>query len=565
MSAKSRLNVVLLWHMHQPLYRDMRSSKYLLPWTYLHVIKDYVDMVAHLEAIPEARAVVNFTPTLLEQIDDYAQQIVHYFQTGAELHDPLLDALIQPVLPNSRQARIALLRQCLRANEERLINRYPHYKHLAEMARWLLQHPESIVYATDQYLIDLLVWFHLAWLGETVRRTDPRVQALLTKAAGFDLHDRNQLLRVVGELIRQVIERYRRLAVLGQIELAVTPYAHPIMPLLLDLKSTHEALPEAELPPLEKYPDGEERVNWHIQKGIAVFKHYFGMQPAGCWPSEGSLSQATLRLLQQHGFKWTASGETVLHNSIRKDNQAETAACLHRAYQCAQIPIACFFRDDKLSDQIGFTYSTWHADDAVANLLHHLENIASACDYNENSVVSIIMDGENAWEFYPENGYYFLQALYKGLANHSALRLSTYSDYLAQHSQRRSLQQLVAGSWVYGTFSTWIGSKDKNRGWVMLADAKKAYDQQLASKTFSEEMVERLKTQLAICEGSDWFWWFGDYNPSESVSDFDYLYRMQLSSLYILLGIEPPSYLSQAFSQGGGHPSMGGVMRRGQE
>ncbi len=566
MSAKPPLNVVLLWHMHQPVYRDLHTSNYFLPWTYLHAIKDYVDMVAHLEAIPEARAVINFTPTLLEQIDDYAQQIADYLQNGSEICDPLLETLIRPVLPHSPEARLTLIKHCLRANEERLIKRYAHYSHLADMARWLLQHPTSIMYVGDQFLIDLLVWFHLAWLGEFVRRNDDRIKQLITKGAGYDIHDRNELLRVMGEQIRQVVSRYRRLAVLGQIELSVTPYAHPIVPLLLDIKCAHEAMPDAVLPAIDAYPGGEERVHWHIEKGLEVFQHYFGFKPAGCWPSEGSVSTATLAQLQRYGFKWTATGETVLHNSIKlQQQQATETNCLHTAYQCTDIPINCFFRDDKLSDQIGFKYATWHADDAVANLVHHLENIAIACEEQPNPIVSIILDGENAWEYYPENGYYFLSALYKSLANHEGIRLTTYSDYLSKTSQHRELSQLVAGSWVYGTFSTWIGSPDKNRGWSMLVDAKHAYDKQLSQKQFSPEKLAKIRVQLGICEGSDWFWWFGDYNSAESVNDFDYLYRLQLSNLYNLLEIEPPHYLSESFSHGGGNPAMGGVMRPGQE
>ncbi len=566
MSVKSPLNVVLLWHMHQPVYRDLHTSNYFLPWTYLHAIKDYVDMIAHLEAIPEARAVINFTPTLLEQIDDYSQQISDYLQNGSEICDPLLESLIRPVLPHSPESRLTIIKQCLRANEERLIKRYPQYAHLADMARWLLQHPDSIMYVGEQFLIDLLVWFHLAWMGEFVRRTDDRIKKLIAKGAGFDLHDRNELLRVMGEQIRQIVPRYHRLAMLGQIELSVTPYAHPIVPLLLDIKSAREAMPDAILPAIDAYPGGEERVKWHINKGLEVFQHYFGFKPAGCWPSEGSVSTATIAQLQQAGFKWTATGETVLHNSLKHEPaQPGESKCIHAAYQCTDMPVNCFFRDDNLSDQIGFKYATWHADDAVANMIHNLENIATACAEQPNPIVSIILDGENAWEYYPENGYYFLSALYKSLANHAGIRLTTYSDYLATATHHRKLSQLVAGSWVYGTFSTWIGSPDKNRGWTMLADAKRAYDNQLNQQQFSSEKLEKLSIQLGICEGSDWFWWFGDYNSADSVNDFDYLYRLQLSNLYNLLEIDPPQYLSESFSHGSGNPAMGGVMRPGQE
>ena len=137
MSAEPRLNVVLCWHMHQPQYRDLISGHYYLPWSYLHAIKDYVDMAAHLESVPEARAVVNFAPLLLEQIDDYARHVHGYLNNGLSIGDPLLAALAQPVLPGEAEARLALVKGCLRANETRVIRRFPDYQRLVDMAGWI--------------------------------------------------------------------------------------------------------------------------------------------------------------------------------------------------------------------------------------------------------------------------------------------------------------------------------------------------------------------------------------------------------------------------------------------
>ena len=189
MSDKARLNVVLYWHMHQPQYADLRTGQYHLPWTYLHVIKDYVDMVAHLEANPSACAVVNFTPTLLEQIDDYARQINLHLANGDIIRDEMLDNLVQTVLPSSVEKRMEIIKHCLRANEDRLINRFPQYRRLAEQAHFLETHPEAIIYLHDQYLADLLAWFHLAWMGETVRRSDTRISMLIEKGYGFTASD----------------------------------------------------------------------------------------------------------------------------------------------------------------------------------------------------------------------------------------------------------------------------------------------------------------------------------------------------------------------------------------
>ncbi len=557
---KTKLKLILCWHMHQPEYRDLQTGAFNLPWTYLHVIKDYIDMAAHLEATPNARAVVNFAPILLEQIEEYAKQVSIYLHDRIAISDPLLAALVDPSVPTDPEDRMKLVKDCLRANRERQVNRYPAYKKLVNMAEWLEQNYDSVDYVNSQFITDILAWYHLAWMGETIKLTDNRIKHLIAKGSNYTLHDRIEILHIIGEQLSNVICRYKALAKRGQIELSVTPYAHPIMPLFLDLKSTHEAMPNAPLPDLTAYPGGEERVNWHLEKGVQTFKRFFGFNPEGCWPSEGSISELTLKILSDFGFKWAASGGSVLHNSLQLPENEKPAA-IHHPFKLKKTNIPCFFRDDGLSDLIGFEYSKWHADDAVSDLIKHLETIA----VNEpgNSVVSIIMDGENAWEYFPDNGYYFLSALYKRLSLHPAIELTTFSECLKSKTEIKLLNRLVAGSWVYGTFSTWIGDTDKNRGWDMLGDAKWAFDKAVSAKRLTDKQIQTAELQLAVCEGSDWFWWFGDYNPGEAVSNFEKQFRLNLTNLYRLLGEEPPSYLALSFTQGSGAPAMGGAMRPG--
>jgi len=563
LSNKHPLNVVIYWHMHQPEYRDLRSGEYHLPWTYLHTIKDYVDMVAHLENNTGARAVVNFAPVLLEQIDDYAQQLDAYLHHGKALRDPLLAALADPVLAPVLENRILIIKACLRANKERLVDRFSVFRTLTEMAETALHNLETLPYFSEQYFSDFLVWYHLAWTAETVRNTDDRIKTLMKKASDFNLHDRHLLVEVIYELISGVIERYRKLAETGRIELSMTPYAHPIVPLLIDLESARQAMPDVELPTVTEYPGGLERSRWHMQKGIEVFKSHFGFEPQGCWPSEGSISTEMIELSSEMGIKWLASGATVLRNSLQK-SAIPHDACIHGPYQYRDTRPACFFRDDGLSDLIGFKYFDWHADDAVANLVHNLESIAENCGDKPDAVVSIILDGENAWEYYPENGFHFICALYKELSQHEGLKMTTYSEYLESSHELQPLPEIVAGSWVYGTFSTWIGEKDKNRAWDMLIEAKKVYDTVIDEGTLSDDELKLAEMQMATCESSDWFWWFGEYNSAESVAAFDEQYRLHLSNLYQLLNVEIPDYLAKAFSFGSGESVVGGAMLPGQ-
>jgi alpha-amylase/alpha-mannosidase (GH57 family) len=556
MTSAARLKVVLCWHMHQPWYWDPETGRYELPWTYLHAIKDYVDMAAHLEAVPAARAVFNFTPTLLEQLADYEARIAASLATGSDIHDPLLDSLRATRLPVEPQTRTALIRACLRAHEQNLIQRFPAYARLAELGRRCVSTPALCGYLNEEFLADLLVWYHLAWIGETVR-ADLRVQRLTAKESGYSHGDRIELLTVIGELIAGVIPRYRRLVAAGQAELSVTPYAHPIAPLLIDFTTARETLPDISLPAAVSYPGGVERARWHIDKAMLVFQHVFGFRPRGCWPAEGAVSRALLSLLNEQGFIWAATGQAVMGHSVSRSGGT---ALFQGPYRCDGASIACFYRDDALSDRIGFTYSHWHADDAVSDLISHLHQIKRQLSEPGGAVVPIIMDGENAWDHYAHNASYFLSALYRRLSEDAELELTTFSDCLEQGIAPAGLPQLVSGSWIYGTFSTWMGDPDKNRAWDLLAEAKHAVDRVLRVSSLPEALRQQVEQQLAICEGSDWFWWFGPHHARETVLDFDRLFRHQLLRLYRLIGVSPPAHLQIPVSGGSAETQNAAVM-----
>ncbi|MFQ5659253.1 MAG: glycoside hydrolase [Gammaproteobacteria bacterium] len=561
MAHETPLKVVLCWHMHQPDYRNYISNEFQLPWVYLHGIKDYVDMAAHLEAVPQARAVVNFSPVLLRQLEEYERQIESCLNGTGPIRDPLLEALDAPVFPSDNEHRLAIVKACLRSNQKRQIERFSPYQRLVDIANLVIHDAEHGAYLSNQYLADLVTWYHLVWLGETVRRTDKRVKKLIEQGGGYTLHQRRTLLKIIGELLSSLPGRYARLVDGGQLELSMSPYAHPMIPLLLQFKDARESLPDIHLPVLDAYPGGMERSNWHLQRGLELFEDYFGQRPLGCWPAEGGISSATMALIAGAGFRWLATGERVLRNSINGSLSGDDAYCIYNTYCNKESTLRLFARDDTLSDLIGFTYADWHADDAVADLISRLESIADGCANMEEAVVTIIMDGENAWEYYPENGYFFLSALYRRLAEHPRLQLCRFQDLL--DTRASPLDRIVAGSWVFGTFSTWIGDEDKNRAWDILGDVKRVYDEVCTNTKLEPQQQARIDAQLAICEGSDWFWWFGDYNPAETVRDFERLFRIHISNLYHMLGQEPPQYLSQILAHGTGAPKLGGVIRPG--
>ncbi len=556
--ADHRLRVVLFWHMHQPEYRDPLDRTFLAPWTYLHAIKDYADMAAHLEAAPEsARAVVNFPPILLEQIHDYADRLDAWLKHDSALGDPLLAALAAAEMPAASEQRRALLERCLDAHEQHLIQRFPAFARLTAMSRQALATATGPDYLSDRHLADTLTWYHLAWFGETIRRRDTRVRALTSKAEGYTADERRELVAIIGELLTGLVGRYQELAAAGRVELSTSPYTHAMLPLLIDFRAAREARPGTTLPRHSHYPGGAARVAWQLQQARNYCDARLARQPLGCWPSEGGLSEQSLNAIGQHGFTWTATGQAVLRHSLADE---ATSDALHRPYRLTDNGPACFFRDDELSDLIGFAYKDWHADDAVADFVARLERIAS--DGGTGRVVPVILDGENPWEHYPHNGYHFVPALYEALDRHPHIHLTTFAECLDEPAVRvAKLPHLVAGSWVYGDFGTWMGDPDKNRAWDLLCEAKAMVDRKLPfiSSAARQAVVER---QVGVCEGSDWFWWFGDYNPPAVVAEFDQLYRRQLMALYSMLDEPVPDGLSEAVSRGSGQPELGGTMRR---
>lgn len=566
-----KLYLTLYWHMHQPDYRDVVTNQFVLPWTYLHAIKDYSDMAYHLENNSKARVTFNYVPILLNQLQDYATQL-----NDNSIRDPLLALLVAPDLQNISIEDCALIvKSCFKNHHEKMLSPFAHYQRLLQIYELVepMLFENELHYLSAQYKADLLVWYHLAWCGESLRQENTLIQSLMEKGALFTLEDRQALLKVIAETISGLIPRYKALVDKQQIEVSTTPYYHPILPLLLDFESTYDAMPDAPLPQNKSYPDGKARAVSHIESASQFHTDIFGSKPRGMWPAEGGVSHAALSLMAEHGVEWAATGQGVLANSLRQSDLPadDPLDYLYQPYRVidGQQNILCFFRDDALSDKIGFEYAKMHSSDAVQDFVQSLVNIQQANTSEQSKIVSVILDGENAWEYYPYNGYYFLSELYAALTQHPDIEMTTFSDMVdhlkAQDYQSPILPKVAAGSWVYGTFSTWIGSTDKNAAWDLLCEAKKVFDCVMGEEKLNASERTACERQLAICEGSDWFWWFGDYNASDSVASFDSLYRRNLMNLYQLLQVPTPENLHQAISAGGGNADNAGTMRRGQE
>jgi alpha-amylase/alpha-mannosidase (GH57 family) len=543
------LSIVFLWHMHQPYYKEPVRGEYLLPWTYLHAVKDYYDMAAIVADTPGAKVVFNLVPSLLEQIRDYA--------TGTAV-DPFLIRGQMSSADMSEEDRLFLLENFFSANRQRMIEPYPRYLELLYLAGdgAATRLSERLRHFRDQELLDLQVWFFLAWTGEAARRRFPELQELVHKGKHFTPADKSLLFAVHRQILGDIIPLYRRLHEEGKAELAVSPYFHPILPLLCDMKSARTAMPKVTLPTARfRHP---EDARSQVYGGIAYFRDTFGFTPRGMWPSEGSVSDEALAIIAGSGIEWAASDEGVLVHTL-PGGLGPGREELYQAYafQAGEQRLGLFFRDHALSDLIGFTYSQWDAARAVEDFIGRLRDIRHRTP--DSRVVSVILDGENAWEYYPGNAYTFLSRLYSAIAEEKGLQLSTFSEVVERVPPRQILSHIHPGSWINANYGIWVGHPEENLGWDHVARARAAavaYDGRVAElmsrgtavldpAEMVDERTRQICRALYAAEGSDWFWWYGDDHFSPHSDRFDALFRKYLIHVYSLLDQEAPRELYQ--------------------
>jgi len=540
---KRPLSVILLWHMHQPQYKDPANSEYILPWTYLHAVKDYYDMAAIVDEVDGARAVFNFVPSLLEQLEDYA--------AGTAVDPFLIHAKMDPAEMGEKE-RLFVITNFFAANRQRLIEPNRRYAELFQLAGDAAagDTPRLLRQFRDQEILDLQVCFFLAWTGEAARRRYPELQALVAKGRGYTVQDKTLLFDIHGRILREIIPLYQKLHTEGKIELTVTPYFHPILPLLCDTKTATVAMPRVHLPELHLRCPEDARSQ--ILSGIACFERIFGFRPAGSWPSEGSVSDQVLSIMAESGVVWAATDEGILSASIGGLGIGREALYHPYVFNGGGKDIALFFRDHTLSDLIGFTYSQWEEQKAVGDFISRLRHIAS--NQHDATVVTVILDGENAWEYYPDNGYHFLKGLYEALSATHEIHSATCSEIL-MNSEARRLHHIHPGSWINSNYGIWIGHPEENRAWELIAKARDAAVR--SSPRVAELLANGVtdldaiadKTAAAICrdlfaaQGSDWFWWYGDDHFTSHGEQFDLLFRRHLMNIYRSLELEIPAEL----------------------
>jgi alpha-amylase/alpha-mannosidase (GH57 family) len=549
---KKPLYVAIIWNQHQPSYRDSMTGRYTQPWVRLHCVKDYYPMASILAEYPRLHQTFNLTPSLVMQIMDYAG--------GARDEHFLLSEKDAEALSGDEKKFLTenffSLPRVAREGSQ------PAFARLRDLKKKADASPEKLTAADFR---DLQLLFNLAWIDTSITRKDGDLQALLGKAGGFSESEKVLVLEKHIEIMRKTLDIHRQLAAKGQIELITTPFYHPILPLLIDTASARLESPGIPLPsPSFAHP---EDALLQVDRALDFHSRIFGEKPTGMWPSEQAVSPEIIPLLAGREISWAVTDEQILGQSIkvrlrgdylppRRQDQVYVTGnagptltrpeVLYRPYRAVhgESSLSLFFRDQFISDLIGFEYSKHSGQDAARDLMERLKSARSRLKPSERPyLVTIALDGENCWEHYPEDKEVFLRHLYGELSGSRIFRLVTAREYLAAFPPEDELRELSTGSWVSGNLLRWIGSPGKNRAWELLALVRRDLVEK-GGEAVDEHGLHEAWEALYTAEGSDYAWWFDTMDYAYSFR-FDSLYRLHLTNVYRCLGKEPPAFLSE--------------------
>ena len=543
------LYLALVWHQHQPLYYKDENGVYTRPWVRAHATKDYYDMASIVKQYPDVHVTYNLTPVLIRQLDDFTDN-------GAK--DIYWVLAEKPAAELSEVEKRFILERFFDANWTNIVGRFPGYKALLDQRGGST--PEEIDAAlqsfSEQDFRDLQIWFNLAWFDPDFLEQEP-LKNLVEKDRNFTEEEKAILFGEVQRVIQAVIPLHKQMQDDGQVEIITTPYAHPILPLLYDTNLALVGNPNAELPS-ERFSYPNDAIT-HLEKSVDVYTDHFGQPPLGLWPGEGAVAEEVVPLVADAGYKWMATGENVLAASLgigsfsrNSEDTVQEADQLYRPYYVQGDwgeQVMMIFRDLVLSDKVGFTYSQTPGEQAAQDFIDRLENIRGQLEEEGAqgpNLVSVILDGENAWEYYPNDGKAFLHALYQKLSESETIKTVTPSEYMEMFPEQRPLESLFPGAWFSANYDTWIGEPQEAMGWDYLREVREDLAQFdiLENKTApSSQALQQAQDFMYLAEGSDWFWWYGSDQDSGVDNYFDLGFRSLLKGVYTSLDESVPTFL----------------------
>jgi alpha-amylase/alpha-mannosidase (GH57 family) len=533
------MNVVILWHMHQPYYVNPLTKRAKMPWVRLHAVKGYLDMIDLVTAQPDVRVTFNFTPVLIRQILELVD---------CEVEDEWENLSRKPAAELDHEDQRTLVENFFKINWDTLIRPHPRYMELLAKRgpNYSFGRLDTIVrnYTTDDFR-DLQVLYNLQWCGFSATRRYPELATLRQKGRGFTEEEKQRVLDIHREILALVLPEYRAAEERGQIELTTTPYFHPIMPLVYDTHIARRCQPQSPLPSSFSAP---EDVAAQLRLAQELHEKVFGKRARGVWPSEGSIAPEIIPLLADAGFEYFCSDEGNLFRSLKNDPAWNNRHVEHielfqgwrvHAYEKT---IQALFRERPLSDFIGFDAARNETGKAVEHLLGHLKNIAKSLP-EPHQVVPLILDGENAWEAFADGGEAFLSSFYRALLQAPELKLMRIGDYFDAHPAKVETCYLHSGSWIRSDFDIWIGDAEENKAWEWLKETRHFLTERIAQGHVPPERAAQAWWEIYAAEGSDWFWWYGPDFTIDTDFLFDELFRLHLQNVYRILNIEPPAHL----------------------
>ena len=608
----------LIWHQHQPLYLDPAKDELQGPWVRAHGTKDYYDMAAILEEYPDVHYNVNLTSVLLFQLQKYyvdrlgpyvdpVENRVDAKRYLAEMGgrtDPWIDmALKNSAGFGKREDRLLYGGHWNSFGiSDVMIDRFPEYRALREKGGG---------YTVDEKRA-IKFWHYLAWFDPDFLRGAVRLPAGWTtdlsdlvseeEDGTFLLRrpvteaDANRIVAESWKVLASIVPVHRKLMYdrssgSGQIEVMTTPYYHPILPLLVDTETARVCQGADRLP--ERFARPEDAVA-QVAKAVSFYESLFGRPPRGMWPGEGSVSEAIVPVLASNGIEWMATADGVLERSLPSGMPLERPYRVEAGDGERSGAMAVVFRDTPLSDRIGFRYQRLFGEEAADDFIREVLKRAPGPDGDgEDRLLTVILDGENAWEWYvrDNDAKDFLNALYRKLTllyEERRVVTVTMSEYIAGNEARgvaphpvgemALIEKLWPGSWIGADFSTWIGEGEENAAWELLARTRDYLESTgipapdpaspLPGREEPGYAAAMAWEEMYAAEGSDWFWWYGsDQNAPGGDEPFDVAYRTHIANVY--------RYAAEAGAAGGipeigsllgaAHPisSPGGTMARG--
>ena len=516
--------------MHQPSYSGGQNGMLKMPWVRHHTSHAYFDMLLAMKDKRDIRMTFNYSPILLSQVRKSSEALANGespdINHQLSLKSP--DKLTGEELERIRTTFFF-------GGFDTMIAPYPRYKELLEKA----QRNEDF---NQQEILDLQVLANLVWIGPTMREANPFVQDLVAQGRDYEPFQKTRVLDLQAEALTHLIPSLKEMQDNGQIEISVSPYYHPILPMLInsDVADRAEFRP---LPPFTSRPDARAQVS----KGIELFEELFGRKPQGIWPSEGAVSEEAAKLIFSSGFKWLLTCDGVLGKTLERDPHIT-----ERYHPWRYKGGMAFFRDSKISNAISFKYGKWDsAFGAAQEVLISLLGLKDVWEWKLPPLVTIMLDGENPWEHYRNKT--FVWELISALAHHQeqgSLYTTTPSQYLEENSgaEFNYLDKLSPGTWAQGaSFSTWLGNDLTKRMWETLRAARAAFEEFSCCGDHGEAFeakCRQIHEILLAAEGSDTFWWAGPHHDTPQLEEFDAIFREKIRKAYELMGKVAPENLS---------------------